>query len=85
MRVHLVVFRRGDEEEDGGDGVKTLKPAPPLGPLASHVHYLEGDVLDLKVVLVDALGGLSGQQDVLVTGDVILMQRRKEAVNEVAT
>lgn len=28
--IHLVVFRGGDEEEDGGDGLETLKPASSL-------------------------------------------------------
>jgi len=74
---HLVVFGGGDEEEDGGDRVEALEPAPPLRPLAPHVHHLEGNVLDLKVVLVDALGGFASQQDVLLRGDVVLGRREK--------
>lgn len=74
---HLVVFRGGDEEEDGGDRVETLEPAPPLRPLPSHVHHLEGNILDLKVILVDALGGFTGQQDVLLSGEVTLEEGRK--------
>lgn len=80
-RVHLVVFRGGDEEEDGGDRVEALKPAPPLRPLPSHIHHLEGNVLDLEVILVDALGGFTGQQDVLLTGKIILEERRKDTMN----
>lgn len=69
---HLVVLGGGDEEEDGGDGVEALEPAPPLRALAAHVHHFEGHVLDLEVVLVDALGGLPGQEDVLLAGEVAL-------------
>ena len=79
---HLVVFRGGDEEEDGGDRVETLEPAPPLRPLPSHVHHLEGNILDLKVILVDALGGFTGQQDVLLSGEVTLHEGRKDKTNE---
>lgn len=77
---HLVVFRGGDEEEDGGDRVETFEPAPALRPLPSHVHHLEGNVLDLKVILVDSLGGFTGQQDVLLTGKIILEGRRKDTI-----
>lgn len=77
---HLVVFRGRDEEEDGGDRVEALEPAPPLRPLPSHVHHLEGDVLDLKVILVDALGGFTGQQDVLLSGKVTLEERRNDTM-----
>lgn len=73
---YLIVFRGRYEEEDGGDRVETLEPAPALGPLPADVHHLEGNVLDLKVVLVNALGGFTGQQDVLLTGKVILRRRR---------
>lgn len=69
---HLVVLGGRDEEEDGGDGVEALEPAPPLRALAAHVHHFEGHVLDLEVVLVDALGGLPGQEDVLLAGEVAL-------------
>ncbi len=74
---YLVVFRGGDEEEDGGDGVETLEPAPPLWTLPPHVHHLEGNVLDVKVILVDALGGFTGQQDVLFRGKITLEERQK--------
>lgn len=78
---HLVVFGGGDEEEDGGDRVEALEPASPLRPLPSHVHHLEGNVLDLKVILVDALGGFTGEQDVLLSGKVTLEGRRKDAMD----
>lgn len=79
---HLVIFRGGDEEEDGGDGVETFEPALPLRPLPSHVHHLEGNALDLKVILVDALGGFTSQQDVLLSGKIVLEKRRENTVKE---
>ena len=79
---HLVVFGGGDEEEDGGDRVEALEPAPPLRPLPADVHHLEGNVLDLKVILVDALGRLTGEQDVLLGGEIILRERRKHATDQ---
>lgn len=69
---YLVIFGGGDEEEDRGDWVETLKPASPLGSLPSHVHHLEGNILDLKVILMDALSGFTSQQDVLLSGKIIL-------------
>lgn len=59
--LHLVVFGGRDEEEDGGDRVETFEPAPSLRALPAYVYHLEGDVLDLKVILVNALGGFAGQ------------------------
>lgn len=74
--AHLVVLRGRDQEEDGGDRVEALEPAAPLRALPAHVHHLEGDVLDLKVILVDALGGFTGQQNVLLAGHVSLEESR---------
>lgn len=71
-RTHLVVLRGGDQKENGCHTVKAFEPAAPLGALASHIHHLEGHVLDLEVVLVDALSGLPGQEDVLLAGEVVL-------------
>uniref|UniRef100_A0AAY4CJ73 Uncharacterized protein n=1 Tax=Denticeps clupeoides TaxID=299321 RepID=A0AAY4CJ73_9TELE len=67
LHQHLVKLTRRDEEEDGGDTVKALEPPPPLRALAAHIHHLEGHIPNLKVVLMDALGGLSCQEDVLVS------------------
>ena len=69
---YLVVLGGGHQEEDGGDRVEAFEPAPPLRPLTPNVHHLERYIPDLKVILVDALGGLAGQQDVLLTGNVVL-------------
>lgn len=66
LHQHLVELAGRDEEEDRGDAVKALEPPAALRPLAAHVHHLEGHILDLKVVLVNALGGLTCQQDVLL-------------------
>lgn len=77
--THLVIFRGRYEEEDGGDGIETLKPPPPLRPLPTDVHHLKGNVLDLKVILVDPLGGLTGQQDVLLTGKIILPEKQSQS------
>lgn len=74
--THLIVLRGRDEEEDGGDRVEAVEPAAPLRPLTANVHHLEGNFLDLKVVLVDPLGGLPGQQDVLLAGKVVLQEDR---------
>lgn len=71
-RTHLVILRGGDQKENGCHRVKAFEPAAPLGALTSHIHHLEGHVLDLEVVLVDALSGLSGQEDVLLAGEVVL-------------
>lgn len=79
---HLVVFRGRDEEEDGGDRVEAFEPAPPLRPLPPHVHHLEGDILDVEVILVDALGGFTGEQDVLQTGEIVLEERWNDTVTE---
>ncbi|KAG7222270.1 hypothetical protein INR49_027274 [Caranx melampygus] len=51
-RSYLIVFRGGDEEEDGGDRVEALKPASSLRPLPAHVHHLEGNVLDFKAFCI---------------------------------
>lgn len=77
LQPHLVVFRGWDEEEDGSDRVEALEPAPPLRALPANIHHLEGHVLDLKVVLMDALCGLSGQKDVLLAGKVVLHRDRQ--------
>lgn len=61
LHQHLVELARRYQEQDGGDAVEALKPAAPLRALAAHVHHLERDVLDLKVVLVDAFGGPARQ------------------------
>ena len=58
---YLIIFRGGDKEEDGGDGVEALEPASSLRPLPSNVHHLEGDILDFKVILMDTFGGFTGQ------------------------
>uniref|UniRef100_A0A3B4C6M8 Uncharacterized protein n=1 Tax=Pygocentrus nattereri TaxID=42514 RepID=A0A3B4C6M8_PYGNA len=65
---------------NGGDAVETLEPPPPLRPLPPNVHHLEGNILDLKVILVDALGGFAGQQDVLLTGQVVLRRQKQKTL-----
>lgn len=74
VRFHLVVFGGGNEKEDRGYGVETLEPAPSLRPLPPYVHHLEGNVLDLEVILVDAFSGFTSQQDVLLSGHITLME-----------
>lgn len=61
LHQHLVELARRYQEQDGGDAVEALKPAAPLGALPANVHHLERDILDLKVVLVDAFGGSACQ------------------------
>lgn len=76
--THLVVLGGRDQKQDRSDRVEALEPAWPLRALASHIHHLERHVLDLKVILVDAFGGPSGQEDVLLAGEVVLQQKKKE-------
>lgn len=79
---YLIIFRGGDKEEDGGDRVEALKPAPSLRPLPAHIHHLEGNVLDFKVILVDPFGGFTGQQDVLLARKITLEERGRAMMNK---
>lgn len=75
---YLVVLRRRHHEENGRDPVEALEPLLPLRPLPPHVHHLEGDLLDDKVVLDDALCRLPGKQNVLFARDVVLERGGKQ-------
>lgn len=76
--THLVVLGGRDKKQDRSDRVEAFEPAPPLGALASHIHHLERHILDLKLVLVDPFGGPSGQEDVLLAGEVVLQVKKKK-------
>lgn len=69
---YLIVLRRRNHEEYRCDPVEALKPLLPLGPLPADIHHLEGNLLDDKVVLHDALSRLPGKQNVLLARDVAL-------------
>ena len=72
LHEDLVVLTGRDHEQDRRDPVEALEPLLALRPLAAHIHHLERDFFDDKVMLHDALGGLPRQQDVLLAREVIL-------------
>ena len=72
LHQHLVELAGRRQEEDGRDLVEALEPLLPLRPLAADVHKAEGHAVDVDAVLVDALGRLTGVQDVLLLWVVIL-------------
>jgi hypothetical protein len=84
LRQHQVIRAHGHAEDDGGHALEAVDPLLALGALAAHVHHLEGHVLDLKVILVDAFRGFPGQEDVLLAGKVVLKGtgRMREKVEE---
>lgn len=75
--LYLIVLRRGNHEEDRRDPVETLEPGLPLGPLPSHVHHLERDLLYDEVVLHDSFRRLPRKQNVLLARDEVLENRRQ--------
>lgn len=81
LNEHLVELWRGDEEQDGGDGVKALEPLLTLRPLTSHVHEPEGNVVDRDDEFRDAFGGFACMQDVLVAR-LVLLHRQKSLLSE---
>lgn len=72
LHEHLVVLTGGHHEQDRCDSVEALEPLLALRPLATHVHHLKGDFFNNEVMFHNALGGFPCQQDVLLTGKVIL-------------
>lgn len=66
LHKNLVKLARWRQEEDRSDTVEALEPSTTLWPLTAHIYHLERNVLDLKVILVDAFRRLSCQKDVLL-------------------
>ena len=61
-----------------------LEPALSLRPLPSDVDELEGDALDVHVELVDALGRLAAEEDVLLRRRVVGRGQTVQVVVEIA-
>ena len=61
-----------------------LEPALSLRPLPSDVDELEGDALDVHVELVDALGRLAAEEDVLLRRRVVGRGQPVKVVVEIA-
>ena len=61
-----------------------LEPALSLRPLPSDVDELEGDALDVHVELVDALGRLAAEEDILLRRRVVGRGQPVQVVIEVA-
>ena len=61
-----------------------LEPALSLRPLPSDVDELEGDALDVHVELVDALGRLAAEEDILLRRRVVGRGQPVKVVVEIA-
>jgi hypothetical protein len=68
LKKQLVIFRDGDQEEDGRDIFEAVNPLFPLRPLSAHVEHSVGQVLNNERRFCDTSGLDTGSEDVLIIG-----------------
>jgi hypothetical protein len=71
FKQKLVVFRNGDQEEDGGHVLETMDPLLTFGTLSTDVEHTVGQVANNKGSLSDTGGLDTRAEHILVAGHVV--------------